>query len=94
MSPTRSQKERTEVGVNPLRRIPLKAGIRGSSHPSTCPSSTSLSIFLAHYSVVEIQSGKFNLLGVVDLQILAKPIIQRAVMFKFQCAKRMSDPLE
>ena len=46
----------------------------------------------AHYSVVEIQSGKFNLLGVVDLQILAKPIIQRAVMFKFQCAKRMSDP--
>ena len=38
--PTRSQKVRMDSGVNPRRRNPLMVGIRGSSQPSTCPSST------------------------------------------------------
>ena len=42
-TPTRSQKSRSASGVNPRRRRPTIVGIRGSSQPETCFSTTSCS---------------------------------------------------
>ena len=42
-TPTRSQKSRSASGVNPRRRRPTMVGMRGSSQPETCFSTTSCS---------------------------------------------------
>ena len=38
-TPMPFMKERIDSGVYPRRRMPESVGNRGSSHPSTCPSS-------------------------------------------------------
>ena len=40
----------------------------------------------AHYGVGEIQSGEFNLLGMEDADLFEEPVVERAVVFKFECA--------
>ena len=40
-TPMRSANSRKPSGVKPRRRAPTSVGIRGSSQPSTCRSSTS-----------------------------------------------------
>ena len=48
----------------------------------------------AHYGVVQIQSCKFNLLGMMDAEVFTEPVIKRAMVFKFQSTKGMSDALD
>ncbi len=49
---------------------------------------------LAHDCVTEIETGKLNLLRVtIAIQFIKKPVIQWAVVLKFESADRMRDPL-
>ena len=41
---------------------------------------------LAHYGVSEVQSCEFNLLGMEDAELFEEPVVERAVVFKFECA--------
>ena len=50
-----------------------------------------IAVYVAHHSVFETKSGKFNLWRVVvDINIFYHPIIQRSMILKFQCAKRVA----
>jgi hypothetical protein len=46
---------------------------------------------LAHQRVGEVQPGKFDLLRMIDLQLIEKPIVQRAMVLELQRADRVRD---
>ena len=39
----------------------------------------------AHYGVSKVQACELNLLGVEDAELLEEPVVERAVVFKFEC---------
>ena len=49
---------------------------------------------LAEHHVVEVQTRKFDLLGMIDLQLIQHPVIKLAIIFKLQGAVRMGDALD
>ncbi len=49
---------------------------------------------LAHDGVVKVQTGKLNLLRVMNSQCLAEPVVQWAVHLKLQCADGVRDALD
>jgi hypothetical protein len=55
--PMRSQNSRIAAGGTPRRRIPERVGMRGSSQPVTCLSSTNLISFRLDRTVYLIMSG-------------------------------------
>ena len=48
----------------------------------------------AQHGVGEIQAGKFDLPGMIDPQCIQHPVIELTVVFKFQGAQRMGNPLD
>src|SRR5713226_10324334 len=48
----------------------------------------------AQNGVREIEAGKLDLLRMVDLQLVKKPVVQRWMVLKFQGANRMRDSLD
>ena len=52
-------------------------------------------VALAHHGVGHVQAGKFPLLRELAAeQVFDHPVVQRAVILKFQAAQRMGDPLD
>ena len=50
---------------------------------------------LAHDSVREIQTRELDLLGVTgDAQFVEEPVVQRAMILKFQRTNGMGDPFD
>ncbi len=49
---------------------------------------------LAEHRVVEVETRKLDLLGMVDFQLVQNPVIELAIDFKFQRTDRMGDPFD
>ena len=47
---------------------------------------------LAQDRVGEIQACKLDLLGMMNTEVIEKPVVERTVIFELQRADRMSDP--
>ena len=48
----------------------------------------------AHYDVSHVQSGKFDLPGVMDSEVFAEPVVKRSVVLEFEGAERVSDAFD
>ena len=48
----------------------------------------------AHHGIGQIQPGKFDLLGMIDAQLVKEPVVQRPMILKFQRADRMRDAFD
>ena len=49
---------------------------------------------LAHHRVGQIQPGELDLDGMVDLQLIEIPVVQRSMVLEFQRANRVRDALD
>ena len=45
-----------------------------------------------HHGVAEIETSKLDLLWMIGVQFIKKPVVQGAIILKFQRANRMCDP--
>ena len=48
----------------------------------------------AHHGIGEIQAGKFDLLRVVDAELVEEPVVERPVVFKFEGADGVGDSFD
>ena len=69
--------------------------MRGSSQPLDMPIPNQLQqLALAHHRVGQIEAGKLDLLGMIDVQLIEKPVVQRAMVFKLQRADGVGDAFD
>ena len=85
---------------NRFRRIaaPPKAGKR--RHPRIIPACDVFLPYqlkqpaLAQHRVSEIEASEFNLLRMMNIELIEKPVVKRSVIFEFQRTDRMRDSLD
>ena len=49
---------------------------------------------LAQHRMAQVQAGEFDLLGMIDFDIVQIPVVERAMVFVFQRANRMRDSFD
>ena len=83
-----------------LGRVAAAAQAADGEHPRIVPAGDVLllhelqQLALAHHRVGEIEPGELDLLRVVDAQLAAEPVVQRAVVLELQRADRVGDALD
>ncbi len=89
----------TEV-ANRRRGIAAPAQTGQSRHAGIVPAADMAAfhqfqqLALAHHRIIDVEPSKLDLLGMMNLQLVEKPIVEGPVIFEFQSTDGISDTLQ